>query len=56
MNGLRKFVMAMYFGTAVFVLCYTGHMQSSHTVAAISILAALYKAANVTDKRLGGAG
>lgn len=56
MNGWRKFSMAMYFGTACFILCYTNHMSGSETVAVVTILAGLYKAANVIDKKLGGAG
>jgi hypothetical protein len=56
MNGLRKFIITIYFGTAVFVLCWYDHMTGTQVVEAVAILAGLYKAANVIDKKLGGAG
>jgi hypothetical protein len=56
MNGIRKFVLAMSFGFACFFLCYTDHMSGTETVTVVSLLSALYKASNVIDKKLGGAG
>ena len=51
MLGLRKFVIAMYFGTACFVLCFLHRMSGGETVTAVSIITALYKAANVMSGR-----
>ena len=55
-TGQRKFVLAMFCATNCFALCWGGHLSGSETVTVVSILTALYKAANVVDKRLGGAG
>lgn len=51
MLGFRKFVIAMYFGTACFVLCLMHRMSGGETVTAVSIITALYKAANVMSGR-----
>lgn len=56
MNGLRKFILAMFCATNCFALAWGGHLSGSETVTVVSILAALYKASNIVDKRLGGAG
>jgi len=56
MAGNRKFILAMYFGTAIFALCYVGRVTSGDCIIAVTVLAGLFKAANVLDKRLGGAG
>jgi len=56
MNGLRKFAITLYFGSACFVLCWFHRMDGAELVTAVTVLAGLYKAANVADKRLGGAG
>lgn len=55
-EGTRKFVVTLLFGVACFWLCYEGRMSGSETVTVVSILSALYKASNVVDKKLGGAG
>jgi hypothetical protein len=55
-NGLRKFVLAVYFGSACFALCWGHRMSGGECVTVVSILAGLYKASNVIDKKLGGAG
>lgn len=55
-NGKRKFIMAMYFGTACFLLCWLHCMNGGETVTVVSLLSAFYKASNVIDKKLGGAG
>jgi hypothetical protein len=54
--GQRKFILAMTLGVGCLLLCAFGRMSGSETVTVVSILSALYKAANVVDKRLGGAG
>lgn len=56
MNGKRKFIVTIFFGTCCFALCAYGRMSSGDTMAAVGILSGLYKASNVIDKRLGGAG
>lgn len=52
----RKFLFALFCAANVFALCWGHRMSGGQTVTVVSILAALYKAANVVDKRLGGAG
>jgi hypothetical protein len=52
-NGLRKFVIAMYFGTACFGLCYANRLTSHDTMLSVTVLAGLYKAANVLSSRYG---
>lgn len=56
MEGKRKFVVTMFFGAACFVLCWYSHMTGGEVVTAVSVLSALYKAANIYDKKNGGAG
>lgn len=51
MLGLRKFIIAMYFGTACFILCLMHRMSGSETVTAVSVITALYKAANIMAGR-----
>ncbi len=48
--------MSMYFGTACFVLCAMHCVNGTELVTVVSILAGMYKAANVVDKKMGGAG
>lgn len=55
-TGCRKFILAMCLGHGCLLLCWGGHMTGAETVTVVSILSGLYKAANVIDKRLGGAG
>lgn len=52
MDGLasRKFLFALFCATNAFALCWGGRMSGGQTVTAISILATLYKTANVVDK------
>lgn len=56
MNGLRKFVLAAFASVSAGVLCWYGHVSGGEWVTAQSIILGLYKAANIVDKRLGGAG
>lgn len=56
MNGLRKFVLAAFGSLSAGVLCWYGHVSGGEWVTAQSIILGLYKAANIIDKRLGGAG
>lgn len=56
MNGLRKFIFTMFCAANVFALAWGHRLMGGETVTLVSILAALYKAANVIDKKLGGAG
>lgn len=56
MNGFRKFFVAVLFGLGSMFLCYTSHMTGGECVAALTFFAGLYKAANVIDKKMGGAG
>lgn len=56
MKGHRKFALAMSFGAAIFVLCWFHRVSGGECVTAVGMLAALYKASNIVDKRLGGAG
>lgn len=51
MLGLRKFIIALYFGTACFILCFLHRMSGGECVTAVSIITALYKAANVIRGR-----
>jgi hypothetical protein len=55
-EGTRKFIVTLLFGSACFWLCHEGHMSGGETVTVVSILSALYKAANLIDKNTGGAG
>jgi hypothetical protein len=43
--------MAMYFGTAMFVLCYLGRLTGTECVTSVGILAGLYKVANLADAK-----
>lgn len=52
MFGLRKFILAMYFGTACFALCYLGRMTGTECVTAVTVLAGLYKVANLAGEKL----
>lgn len=55
-EGTRKFVVTMFFGTSCFMLCGLNHMSGGEVVTVVSLLSALYKAANIIDKKNGGAG
>ena len=50
----RKFLMAMYFGTAIFFLCWLKRVSGEECVTAVAALSGLYKAAAVATKLLGG--
>ena len=54
--GTRKFSLAVFGSIASVILSFTGHLTGSEWVAVQSFLLGLYGAANVTDKKLGGAG
>lgn len=54
--GQRKFILAFFGSVSAGILCWQGHISGSEWVTAQSLILALYKAANVVDKRLGGAG
>lgn len=54
--GQRKFILAMFCAANAFALCWGHRLSGGETVTVVSVLAALYKAANIIDKRLGGAG
>jgi hypothetical protein len=53
MNALasRKFLFALFCASNVFALCWGHRMSGGETVTVVSILAALYKAANVYEKQ-----
>lgn len=53
--GSRKFIVTVYFGSAVFLLCAFGKLSGSELVTAIIALAGVYSGANVMQKR-GGEG
>ena len=55
-NGQRKFVLAAFASACAGVLCWYGHLSGGEWVTAQSIILGLYKAANIVDKKLGGAG
>lgn len=56
MNGYRKFVLAAFASISGGLLCWFSHITGSEWVTAQSLILGLYKAANVIDKKLGGAG
>jgi hypothetical protein len=56
MNGKRKFLMAVGCGVASFVLAWKGVVSGSEWVAVTSLVLGIHGAANVIDKKLGGAG
>lgn len=51
MIGLRKFIVAMYFGTWCFILCLLHCMGGVETATCVATLAGLYKWANVAEKK-----
>ena len=55
-NGQRKFALALIASVAGSILCWFGHISGGHWVTAQSLVLGLYKAANILDKKLGGAG
>lgn len=46
----RKFIIAIYFGTAVFVLGWFGKLTGTEVVSCVTVLAGFYKLANVAEK------
>jgi len=54
--GQRKFILAMFCAANCFALAWGGKLTGGETVTVVSIVCALFKAANVIDKRLGGSG
>ena len=55
-EGLRKFLLAAFASLSAGVLCWYGHLSGGEWVTSQSIILGLYKAANIVDKKLGGAG
>lgn len=56
MNGWRKYSLALLGSLSASTLCWFHCMSGAEWVTAQSIILGLYKAANVIDKKLGGAG
>jgi hypothetical protein len=56
MNGYRKFFLASLASFAGTMLCWFHCLSGSEWVTAQSLILGLYKASNVIDKKLGGAG
>ena len=54
--GTRKFSLAVFASVATFVLAFLSKVSGAEWVAAQSLILGLYGAANVMDKKLGGAG
>lgn len=53
---MRKYSLALMGSICATGLCYWGMLSGSEWVAAQSLILGLYKAANIVDKKLGGAG
>lgn len=56
MNGYRKFFLATFASVSAGVLCWYHCLSGGEWVTAQSLILGLYKAANVVDKKFGGAG
>lgn len=56
MNGKRKFFLACLGSICASLLCWDFHLSGAEWVTAQSIILGLYKAANIIDKKMGGAG
>lgn len=56
MKGMRKYSLALIASIFGFILCLKHCMSGGDFVACQSLILGLYKAANVIDKKLGGAG
>jgi len=56
MNGNRKFFLATFASFSATILCWYHCLNGVDWTTAQGIILGLYKAANVVDKKLGGAG
>lgn len=56
MNGKRKFALAGFSLLAGTAMVFTGRMDGSAWIGLVGTILALYGAANVVDKKMGGAG
>lgn len=56
LNGNRKFLLTLLASVASVFLCYIGKLSGSEWVMVQSAILGIYGVANVTDKKLGGAG
>lgn len=56
MNGKRKFFLACFASICAGVLCWYWRLTGTEWVTAQTVILGLYKAANIIDKKLGGAG
>lgn len=54
--GNRKFILACFASVSSVGLCYIGKLTGGEWVAVQSLILGLFGAANVVDKKLGGAG
>jgi hypothetical protein len=54
--GNRKFILAAFASVSAGVLCYLGKITGGDWVAVQGLVLGLFGAANVIDKKLGGAG
>ena len=55
-TGTRKFILACFGSGATFILAYLAKVSGAEWVSAQALILGLYGAANVMDKKLGGAG
>lgn len=53
-TGQRKFTIAMIALIATILLCAFGRLTGTEFVSAISLILAMYKIANVMDKKING--
>lgn len=54
--GNRKFILACFASVSAGALCYLGKISGGEWVAVQGLVLGLFGAANVIDKKLGGAG
>lgn len=55
-EGSRKFMLAAFASLCAMALCWWHRLTGGEWVTAQSLILGLYKAANIVDKKLGGAG
>ena len=53
---LKQFILAAFASVCSVTLCWFGHISGSEYVTLQGLVLGLYGAANVVDKKLGGAG
>lgn len=56
LGGNRKFILACFASVASVFLCYIGKISGGEWVAVQTLILGIFGAANVVDKKLGGAG